>query len=122
MTFTTLRGFRLYFTPKSAKDYFTDMGKASISRVKYRNISDFLYSQHKYVLTFLCHHIEHHFLSHFLCVVCHMIVIYLTQKEFVVKTLHITINYTFYEAVCNVERQILTFRHEDVHVFTHIYM
>ena len=56
-----------------------------------------------------------------MCVICHTIAICVDLNRIVVKTLHITIRYTFYLAVRNVELQIVSRFVTGVPMFEPIY-
>ena len=55
-------------------------------------------------MSFLCHHTEHFRLHHFVLEVCHTIAICVDRNRIFANRLHVTIEYTFDLAVCNVER------------------
>ena len=55
-------------------------------------------------MSFLCHHTGDFCLRHFVLEVCRTIVICVDRNRIFENRLHVTIEYTFDLAVCNVER------------------
>ena len=76
----------------------------------------FVFSKY-HVMSFLCHHTENFCLRHFVLEVCRTIAICVDRNKIFANRLHVTIVYTFYLAVRNVERLNVSRFVMGVHMF-----
>ena len=84
-----------------------------------RNIvQNVIFAFSKYhVMSFLCQHTENFCLRHFVLEVCRTIAICVDRNRIFANRLHVTIEFTFDLAVCNVERLNVSCFVTGVHMF-----